>query len=121
MKSSSAKQKGRRLVTQVVNMLLEGSNLLPDDFIRRTTGQPGEDVMMSPAARSVYPISIECKNVEKLNVYEAYKQAEDNTPRKGFTGQHIEPVVVMSKNRHPNPLVVVDAEYFFNLLRSFTK
>ena len=35
-------------------------------------GESGEDIKMARAAREKFPFSIECKNVEKLNVWEAY-------------------------------------------------
>ena len=59
------------------------------------------------AARQKFPHSIECKNVERLNVWDAYEQACRNSG-------NYEPIVVMKKNRK-NPLVVVDAEYFIGL------
>ena len=64
---------------------------------------------MARAAREKFPLSIECKNVEKLNVWEAYAQAQENC------GDY-EPIVVMKKNRK-KPLVVVDAEYFIKLFK----
>ena len=64
---------------------------------------------MARAAREKAPLSIECKNVEKLNVWQAYEQASANC------GDH-EPIVVMKKNRK-KPLVVVDAEYFIKLFK----
>ena len=39
-------------------------------------GAGGEDLIMARAAREKFPFSIECKNVEKLNVWEAYEQAQ---------------------------------------------
>ena len=68
----------------------------------------GEDVQLSPAARKHFPYSVECKNVEKLNVWAAYEQAEANS------GDH-EPILIMKKNRK-KPLIVIDAEAFFKLL-----
>lgn len=62
---------------------------------------------MARAAREKFPLSIECKNVEKLNVWQAYDQACENS------GEY-EPVLIMKKNRK-KPLVVVDAEYFIKL------
>ena len=42
-------------------------------------GASGEDLIMDPEpAREKFAYSIECKNVEKLNVWDAYKQAEAN-------------------------------------------
>jgi len=56
-------------------------------------GAGGEDILLSPAARKIYPYSIECKNVEKLNIWEAIKQAKENA------GRHI-PVVCFKRNHH---------------------
>ena len=72
-------------------------------------GESGEDIKMARAAREKFPMSIECKNVERLNVFEAYEQASANC------GDY-EPIVVMKKNRK-KPLVVEDAEYFIKLFK----
>ena len=85
-------------------MLIEHRNVHPEDIESRSMGAGGEDIMMARDAREKFPFSIECKNVEKLNVYEAYAQAEANS------GDH-EPILFMKKNRK-KPLVVVDAEWF---------
>jgi hypothetical protein len=106
MKTSSAKSKGRKLQQWVRDLILRlHPDLEPDDVKSTGMGQGGEDVQLSPAARKLVPLCIECKNVEKLNVWAAYDQACEHRS-KG------EPVVVMKKN-HREPLVVVDAEYFF--------
>jgi hypothetical protein len=70
-------------------------------------GASGEDLIMARAAREKFDYSIECKNVEKLNVWEAYEQAKSNS------GDY-EPIVIMKKNGK-TPLVVLDAEYFVQL------
>lgn len=72
-------------------------------------GAGGEDLIMARAARQKFPLSIECKSVERLNVYEAYEQASANC------GDY-EPVLFMKKNRK-KPLVVVDADYFISLFK----
>ena len=59
-------------------MLIEHRNIHPEDIESRSMGAGGEDLIMARDARSKFPFSIECKNVEKLNVYEAYSQAEAN-------------------------------------------
>ena len=104
MKPQSAKGKGRRFQQWVRDMLIEHRNIHPEDIESRSMGAGGEDLIMVRDARSKFPFSIECKNVEKLNVYEAYSQAEANS------GKH-EPILFMKKNRK-KPLVVVDAEWF---------
>jgi hypothetical protein len=70
-------------------------------------GAGGEDVQLSPAARKLMPFTIECKNMAKIAVYNYYEQAK--THSKG------EPLVVIKQN-HSKPLVIVDADYFFKEL-----
>ena len=73
-------------------------------------GAGGEDLIMSRAAREKFPFSIECKNQEKLNIWDAYKQASENS-------KDYEPLVVMKKNNHKT-LVVLDAESFVKLFKN---
>ena len=104
MKPQSAKAKGRKLQQWVRDKLIESRNIHPEDIESRSMGAGGEDLIMARDARQKFPYSIECKNVEKLNVWEAYEQAKANS------GNH-EPIVIMKKNGK-KPLVVIDAEYF---------
>ena len=104
MKTQSAKAKGRKLQQWVRDQLIEQLDVHPEDIESRSMGAGGEDLIMARAARQKFPFSIECKNVEKLNVYEAYSQAEANS------GKH-EPILFMKKNRK-KALVVLDAEWF---------
>ena len=109
MKPQSAKQKGRLFQQKVRDMLLENApELEPDDIRSTSMGCGGEDLQLSPSARRRDNISVECKSVEKLNVYGAYEQASAN-------GGDYEPVLFMKKNRK-KPLVVIDADYFISLL-----
>ena len=110
MKTQSAKAKGRNLQKWVVNKLIEEFDIHPEDIKSCSMGAGGEDVVMARAAREKFPFSVECKNVEKLNVYEAYAQACANA--KGH-----EPILFMKKN-HKKPLVVVDAEWFIKNVHS---
>ena len=110
MKPQSAKGKGRRFQQWVRDMLIEHREVHPEDIESRSMGAGGEDLIMARAARQKFPHSVECKNVERLNVWDAYVHASANS------GKH-EPIVVMKKNRR-NPLVVVDAEYFIRLFES---
>jgi hypothetical protein len=110
MNTRSAKDKGRRLQQWVRQMLIEILDVHPEDVESRSMGAGGEDLIMARAAREKFPHSIECKNVERLNVWDAYDQAVANC------GDY-EPIVVMKKNRK-KPLVVVDAEYFIKLFEN---
>ena len=110
MKTQSAKAKGRRLQQWVRERLIEMLDVHPEDIESRSMGAGGEDLIMARAAREKFPHSIECKNVEKLNVWDAYDQAVANC------GQY-EPLLIMKKNGK-KPLAVVDAEYLISLYKT---
>ena len=107
MKTSSAKAKGRKLQQWMRTLLIEKLDVHPEDIESRSMGAGGEDLIMARAARQKFPYSIECKNQEKINIWESYKQADENS-------NSYEPVVVLKRNKH-KPLVLVDAEYFVEL------
>ena len=94
MKPRSAKNKGKRLQNKIRDLILEkfDSKLEPDDVRSITMGDSGEDILLSPAARKVFPFSVECKNQEKLNIWEALDQADGNS------GKHT-PLVIFKRNR----------------------
>ena len=104
MKPSSAKAKGRALQDWMRKRLMEELDIHEDDIKTAVMGESGEDIKMARAAREKFPFSLECKNVEKLNVWQAYDQACENSGK-------YEPIVVMKKNRK-KPLVVIDADWF---------
>ena len=110
MLTSSAKAKGRRLQQWMRSLLIEKLDIHPEDLESRSMGASGDDVVMARAAREKFPFSIECKNVEKLNVWAAYEQACANA------GNYT-PIVVMKKNNH-KPLVVIDAVEFDNIMEN---
>lgn len=92
MKPQSCKAKGRRHQQDVCEALVSVRSDLESDDIRSTAmGQCGEDILFSPLARRIYPYSIECKNVEKINIWEAIDQARSNAGK--YT-----PAVAFSKN-----------------------
>ena len=93
MKTRSAKNKGKRLQNKVRDLILEKFNTLEPDDVRSTTmGDSGEDVLLSPAARKKFPFSVECKNQEKINIWESLKQAETNS------NNHT-PLLIFKRNR----------------------
>ena len=109
MKTQSAKAKGRRLQQWFRDLLIETLGIHPEDIESRSMGAGGEDLIMARDARQKFPFSIECKNQEKLNVYDAYDQACANS------GDH-EPILFMKKNRK-KALAVVDAEWFIKNIK----
>ena len=109
MKTQSAKSKGRKLQQWMRNLLIEKLEIHQEDIESRSMGAGGEDLIMARAARAKFPLSIECKNQEKVNVWEASKQAEENS-------KSYEPIVVIKRN-NSKPLVVIDAEYFVSMFK----
>jgi len=109
MKPRSAKNKGKRLQNKVRDIILEKfDSLEPDDVRSITMGDSGEDILLSPAARRVFPFSVECKNQEKINIWEALDQAEGNS------GNHI-PLVIFKRNRSKT-YAVLEFEELLQLL-----
>jgi len=111
VRPQSAKAKGRKLQQQIRDMILEifKDKLEPDDVKSTAMGQQGEDIQLSPHARKSLPFQIECKNKKEVAVINWLEQ------QAASHGNHI-PIVVAKQN-HSKPVVVIDAETFFKLMR----
>lgn len=111
MKTQSAKNKGRLLQKKVVALILEAfPQLKPDDVSSRSMGAGGEDILLSPLARSVFPFSVECKSMARSSVYKYFDQAKANCP------ENITPLVVLKANRQ-QPLVILDLSDFIEMTK----
>ena len=109
MKSRSAKNKGKRLQNSFRDLLLETfTQLEPDDIRSAIMGESGEDIKLSPAARKLIPYSFECKNQEKLNIWDSLSQAEENA------GDY-DPVLIFKRNRSKT-YAVINIEKFIELI-----
>lgn len=114
MKIQSAKAKGRKLCQELKELLLRYAKDLHEDDITVTPASvPGPDLHLSHAAKKFYPFNIECKNQEKLNIWDSLKQVE--------VRQKIEeiPLVVFSRNRSPS-YVCLRLEAFMDLMKHGT-
>ena len=113
MSPRSAKAKGRKLQTWVVEKLLSVfKRLTPLDVRSTPMGVNGVDVQLSSSAYRKFPYNIECKNTERMRtIYNYYEQAisHDLIDKDG------EPLLILKMNRQ-KPLVVVDAEHFIELV-----
>lgn len=112
---SSRKNKGRELQKYVCCKLAE---ILKIDYRQdddnceihsREMGQSGTDIVLRGTAREIIKFDIECKNVEKLKLYEAIDQSRLNT-QKGRDW------LVVHKKNHNKPIAILDFEVFVNLL-----
>lgn len=112
MLTSSAKKKGRRAAIEVKALLEKyAPDLRPGDIEVTSSGAPGRDVKLSPAARELYPYAIECKNVEALNIWAAYEQATTHAKDANET-----PIVFFRRNRS-ELMVCLRAEDFIKAIR----
>lgn len=112
--AASGKAKGRKLQQWTRDKILElNPELEPDDCKSTSMGAGGEDVQLSPAARKLVPLSIECKARARFSGYTFMDQAVSNSHK-------VQPVVIVKGDRK-KPLAMVDADFFFTLLRKGIK
>ena len=105
----SRKAKGRNLQKEVVAKLLATFPGLTERDVQSTSmGASGIDVKLSQAAADKFPYAIECKNVEKLNIWAALEQAEANK-------SDLEPLLVFKRNRSKT-YCVIDFDKFMELV-----
>jgi|TARA_R100001530_G_scaffold104133_1_gene72495 hypothetical protein len=106
MKASSAKAKGRALQDWTRDILKVLFSFTDDDVKCAVMGEGGEDVrLISENARGKFPYSIECKNRETFGtLYKYHEQAKSHSDREGL--------LIIKMNRK-KPLVILDAEHFF--------
>jgi hypothetical protein len=110
VKPQSAKSKGRSFQQYVVAKILKTFPELKDkDVISRAMGSPGDDIMLSPKATELFPVSIECKSRKQMAIYADYRQAESNADGN-------EPILIIKQN-HSKPLAVMDLDIFLILSR----
>ena len=96
MRPQSCKNKGRRFQQKIASSIIDTFPHLTDNDVRSTSmGAQGEDIQMSPLARQSLPLSIECKCVERLNVWQCLEQAASNAQ----THTGATPCLVFSRNR----------------------
>ena len=109
MKAKSAKAKGRKLQNLVVEELRKTYPELEDDDIKaQIMGVSGEDVVLSPLAKRLIGLSFECKNQERLNLWDSLSQAETNAENRT-------PVLVFKRNRSET-YAAIPFDYLIKLL-----
>lgn len=94
----------------VADILATFPQLCDSDVVSTPMGSRGEDVRFSAAARDAIPYSIECKNVERINIWTAMAQAIHNA--KGYA-----PLVVLKRN-HETRLCLLQWHTFLGLLQT---
>lgn len=113
MKPQSAKNKGRKLQKIVRDDLREIGRpygLEDGDVESRGMGQNGVDVILSPAAKRLFNLAIECKNCETLNVARIFQEHY-----KKYAQDEALKLLVHSKN-HTDPMVTLKWQDFLRIM-----
>jgi len=115
MKTSSRKAKGRKLQKYICSRIADIFDLNYDQeddncaIHSREMGQSGTDVVLRGDLNKKFPFSVECKNTEKLNLYEAIGQAKSNQKNKFW--------LLVHKKNHKEPIAIMDWKTFEYLIR----
>ena len=111
--TASAKQKGRELQKWVAAKISEVTGLphgKDTDIESRPMGQSGTDIRLSKEAIRLFNFSVECKRQETWAVPAWIEQAKKNClPDTDW--------LLVLRRSHSEPVVVMDAGRFFELLR----
>ena len=110
MRNSSRKAKSTKLQNIVRGKILKAfPHLKIRDVDTAKEGQSGPDIILSRIAKKLVPYNFEIKSQNRMKtIYDFYKQASKRTK--------LEPVVVMKMNSR-DPLVVLDVDHFFDLIK----
>lgn len=112
MRTSSCKAKGRRLqylVRDAFRELGKQYGLEPDDIKSTPMGSSGVDVLLSPAAKRIFNVDVECKNRESISLSSVFwKHCETHKNSNGMK------LLVHCKN-HSKPTVTLKFEDFMVL------
>ena len=83
----------------------------PDEEIAsREMGQAGADIRLVGDALKQFPFAVECKNHENWAVHQWIEQARQNVDARVHMGW-----LIVAKRNHKAPVVIMDAELFFEL------
>ena len=108
MKTASKKAKGRRLQNYVAKAVKDKWDIPEQDVRPAIMGENGADLKLSSEAQTLFPFAVECKNTERLNIWAAIKQAEQNA-------RGLSPLVVFKRN-HSKTYAVIEFDTFMELL-----
>jgi hypothetical protein len=111
---ASRKAKGRRLQQAVRQDLIEYLGIDPGDILSTAMGQSGCDLYLSPAARAQFPFGVECKNVERVALWESWEQCTTNAAKEELT-----PLLLIKRNRE-EPLAVLRWSDLLALIKSIS-
>lgn len=109
------KAKGRSLQNWVAEQIRELTGLPKTDVAPAVMGESGMDIKLSQAARKIFGFSVECKNQEKLNIWQSLEQAE-----KCGKSENLKPLLVFKRSTSSR-YAVLKAEDFFSLIKELNE
>ena len=86
------KQKAETFQNKVREMIMDKLGINEHDIKTAVMGESGMDIILSKAGRETFPYAVECKKVEKINIWKCYDQASENS-------EDLTPLLIFSKNR----------------------
>ena len=110
MKPSSAKAKGRNFQNKVREMIMEKLGINEHDIKTAVMGESGMDIILSKAGRETFPYAVECKKVERINIWQCYEQSCENS-------DDLTPLLVFSKN-HSKVMVCFEFKDLLDLINN---
>lgn len=103
-------QRLQKWVCKKISELLDIPYGVDEQIAPRESGQPGVDVRLVADAKKRCKLSIECKNQERWDVHSWIEQAKANQ----LEGTDW---IVIAKRNHKDPVVILDADIFFKILK----
>lgn len=111
----SRKQKGMNFQKIVKDLILKYIKELDEEDLKvAVSGETGQDIYKSPKAKKIFPFAIEAKRTEKLNIWSAIEQAEENKDK-------TETAIVVFKRNRSDIYCTLKFEEFLKLLERGAK
>lgn len=109
---ATRKAKGRKFQQQIrdtFRRLFEGE-LETDDINCTLMSESGVDIKLTPAAKKLIPLDMECKKQQKLAIWQALEQSEENV-----TSPDRIPTVIFSRS-NSKTYIVMEFDKFLHLV-----
>lgn len=97
----SRKAKGRAFQNRIRDDIIARLGIDPGDIRSTGMGQAGCDLYLSPEARKWFPYAVECKNQEKVSLWQWWDQCASNAMK-----EEMAPLLLIRRSR-TEPLAVL--------------
>jgi hypothetical protein len=106
------KAKGRKFQQEIRDTFrkLFSGELEQDDINCTLMSESGVDIKLTPAAKKLIPLDMECKKQQKLAIWQALQQSQDN-----ITSPERIPTLIFSRS-NSKTYIVMEFEKFLSLM-----